>query len=348
LTKTVRILVIADPHIPIPPVNYGGAERIIAFLCAGLAELGHEIRLLAAPGSKNYGGGLWAHGRPTLALRDRAFRKSLFQPTSLLASIGCDVVINFGRTDYLEALLRTSKPMLICFQNPAHQTEMDWILSRRRGRIRFVGVSHAQMAGLVPANLVDVIHNVANTQVLTPIADAPRSYLAFLGRLTANKGVDTAISVAKRTGWPLKIAGTIMDLEPGGKEFFEQSVRPHLGGNIEFVGPVNDQQKRDLLAGAAALLFPIRWAEPFGIVMAEALACGTPVIASRLASTPEVIEHGKTGFLCDSEDEMGAAVGHIQDIDRNICRRAAEARFSPKVLVQGYLNAAAKLVGVVE
>jgi glycosyltransferase involved in cell wall biosynthesis len=182
-----------------------------------------------------------------------------------------------------------------------------------------------------------VVHNAVDTQALQPPANGARSYLAFLGRVTSNKGADTAIEVARRSGMKLKLAGNISQ-EAGGREFFETQIRPRLGDDVEYVGPVDDKTKNKLLRGASALLFPIRWAEPFGLVMAEALACGTPVIAARCASAPEVIEHGKTGFLCDSEDDMVAAVGRLTEIDRACCRQAAEGQFSSERLVQDYLE----------
>jgi glycosyltransferase involved in cell wall biosynthesis len=165
----------------------------------------------------------------------------------------------------------------------------------------------------------------------------PGDYLAFLGRLTANKGVHVAIQVAKAAGRPLRIAGNISN-EPGGPEFFERQVRPQLGGDIEWVGEINDEQKPDFLGNACALLFPIQWEEPFGMVVAESMAAGTPVLAMRRGAMPEVIEHGRNGFLCDTVEEMVAAVHRIDELDRAACRRTCEERFSPRVIVDRYLD----------
>ncbi len=331
----VRILIIADPHITIPPATYGGTERILGFLGEGLQSRGHHVRLIAKAGSKNYGDGLWTHRAPSLNHLSRAWRKLLFQPLSLHAARGVDIVVNAGRPDYLEAIFRTRLPVLNCFHNPIDQGQLDAILSRRRDRIRFVGISRNQVRGLEPAGLIDIIHNVADTKVLVP-TKAHGDYLAFLGRITSNKGADTAIAVARKAGMKLKLAGVIPQ-EPGARGFFETEVRPGLGKDLEYVGPVNDEAKRTFLGEAAAMLFPIRWQEPFGIVIPESLACGTPVIATRMASTPEIIEDGKTGFLCDSEDEMVAAVGRLPEIDRAECRAQAERRFSPDAMVENYL-----------
>ncbi|MFN8556429.1 MAG: glycosyltransferase [Dehalococcoidia bacterium] len=167
-------------------------------------------------------------------------------------------------------------------------------------------------------------------------------YLAFLGRISPLKGLDTAIGVARRAGMPLKIAARMpLDL-PGDAEsqadwrYFHEQIEPHLHEpGIEYVGEVTDGEKSEFL-GAAALLFPIRWPEPFGLVMAEALACGTPVLALRRGSAPEVIEDGITGFIADDERELAGAVDRLSDIDRARCRRAAETRFSAGAMVDRY------------
>jgi glycosyltransferase involved in cell wall biosynthesis len=244
----VRILVIADPNLPVPPTLYGGAERIVGFLCEGLRDRGHEVRLMGAPGSTNYGGGLWKHHLPSSHFVSRAFRKLLFQPWSLHAARGVDIVINAGRPDYLEAIFRTRLPLLHCFHNPVDQGQLDWILLRRRDRIRFVGVSRNQVGDLTPPGLIDVVYNAAETRVLQP-TEKRGDYLAFLGRMTSNKGADTAIAVAQKTGRKLKLAGVISN-ESGGRDFFETQVRPRLGKDLEYVGPVNDEAKREFLGQA--------------------------------------------------------------------------------------------------
>lgn len=340
----MRILVIADPKIPIPPLYYGGAERIIAYLCSELQKQGHHVDLIAGPKSRSFGGNLRIHHAPSTTFGSRVLRKLVFQPLSLAAARGTDVVLNSGRLDYLEALTRTRIPLLCCLHNPVSQSEIDWVLSRRRTHVRFLGVSHSQMQHLTPSERVSVVHNAADVSHLpfSAAADEP-PYLAFLGRITANKGADTAIRVARRTGMQLKLGGTISD-EAGGREFFEKEIRAQLDDQIEWIGPVDDDAKGILLGGASALLFPIRWPEPFGVVMAESLACGTPVIATRCASTPEVIDDGVTGYLCNSEDELVAAVGRLHEIDRRTCRHAAEERFSIPVMTRGYLRAIEELL----
>jgi glycosyltransferase involved in cell wall biosynthesis len=334
----LRILVIADPLLPVPPPGYGGTERIVFLLCNELSKLGHRVDLMAGPGSRRFSGRLHLHRRPSGKWWSRFFRKAWFQILSLHASHGADVVVNFGRLDYLTSLLLTKRPVICRFGNPIRQSELDWITRRRKGNLGFIGVSQSQIGGLRFAAPVHVVPNAVDPAGIPFVPKpAPEPHLVFLGRLTANKGADVAIRIAKRCGLPLKLAGSVPE-EPGARDFFEREIRPHLGTEVEWLGDVDDAAKRTLLGNASALLFPIRWPEPFGIVMIESLASGTPVIATRCASTPEVIEHGVTGFLCDSEDEMAASVARLGTINRGACREAAEKRFSATRMTRDYLH----------
>jgi glycosyltransferase involved in cell wall biosynthesis len=334
----LRILVIADARIPVPPAGYGGTERIVALLCAGFAARGHQVTLMAARGSRNYGRLVthpWAGRKP---YPYRAWCKLRFQAHSLWHARTADLVINSGRVDYLEGLLRTSTPLICRFDNPIEPSTIDFLLARRKQALALVSVSDHQRAHLAATDLWRTIHNAVDTDRL---AFAPRpdpGYLAFLGRLTANKGVHVAIEVARRLGRPLRIAGNVSD-EAGGREFFETRVRPQLGDGIEWVGPVDDAAKVPFLQNAAALLAPIQWDDPCPVIVPEALACGTPVLAMHRASMPELIHDGFTGFLCRSTDEMVAAVGRLGAIDRRACREDCEARFSADCMVEDYLNA---------
>lgn len=330
----MKILVIADPHIPVPPAKYGGTERIADLLCRGLVQRGHLIRLLAGPGSRNYGGGLIVHRAPSLAYPSRAFRKIWFQYLTLRAVAGVDLVINFGRIDYLELLYRTNVPLIHWFQNPLTGREMSYLLSRRSERQKFVGVSRAQVSRDADAARFDIVHNSVNTGAI-PFSDtaASPSYLLFLGRLTENKGVHLAIEAARRAGMKLVIAGNVPN-EPGSTEFFQTRVKPFLGPQCEWVGPYDEATRIKLLSGASALLFPIQWNEPFAVVLVEALASGVPVIASRCASTPEAIVHGETGFLCDSVDDFVQSIHRVSEISRSRCRESVEQQFSEPVFMR--------------
>ncbi len=333
----MNILLIADPHIPVPPTHYGGAERIVHLYAQEFARLGHRVGLMAGSGSHDYGAGLYVHRAPTKAYPSRVRRKLQFQLQSLWAARDADVVFDFGRFDYLEALLSSGKPILYCFQNPVDQMQIDFAESRAHSNFAFHCISENQRSHAKISRPVHVIPNPVDTSAYRQ-GSGEEGYLVFLGRLTSNKGVDTAINVALRTGKHLVVAGNQAN-EDGATEYFLKAIKPHLDGEqISWIGPVNNFQKQELLSGASALLFPIRWDEPFGIVMVEALACGTPVIALRRGSTPEVIRHEETGFLCDNEDDLVEAVQSLASIDRTKCRYDAETRFDVRILAPKVLE----------
>ena len=342
----MKILLIADPHIPVPPAHYGGAERVVALYAQEFARLGHRVDLLAGPESKAYGGNLYLHRAPSKKYSSRAYRKVCFQLQSVLAAKYCDVVYNFGRVDYLESLLALRKPILNCFQNPIDQEQIDFAERRIRSSAAFHLISANQRSYAQFSVPSCVIPNPIDSGRYS-FGNGSAGYLAFLGRLTSNKGVDVAIAVARRTGRRLVIAGNVSK-EEGGERFFREQVEPSIDGDqIRWIGPVDDTQKQQLLSQADALLFPIRWDEPFGIVMIEAMACGCPVIATRRASTPEVIDHGVTGWLCDPEepsvDAFVDAVNRLPELNREACRKAVEQRFDVRVLAPRVLEVLQKL-----
>jgi glycosyltransferase involved in cell wall biosynthesis len=339
----MNIVVIADARLPIPPTHYGGTERIVATVCRGLQQRGHRVTLLAHPES-TLGDRLLAHRPPTQAYASRVYRKLWFQGLSVAALYKADGVYNFGRLDYLWAVLKTSVPVVARFANGIHEAEIQTLIRQRSRRLGLISISDDQRRHVSHLGTWTTVYNGVDGDrfPFTPHPAIP-GYLAFLGRLTANKGVHLAIQVAQRTGRPLKIAGNISD-EPGGRAYFETQVRPHLSDTIEWVGVVDDAQKVAFLGQAQALLFPIQWREPFGIVMAEALSCGTPVIATRWGSAPEVIAHGQTGFLCDDVDEMVQAVQQISTLDRRQCRAECDRRFRADSMVEGYLRVLERLI----
>ena len=339
----MRILFIADPHIPVPPVTYGGAERIVDLFCRDFAARGHQVDLMAAAGSRQYGGLLHTHKPPSRHYLSRARRKIQFQFQSLLAASRCDVVYCHGRVDYLRSLFALRKPTLIKFPNPIDQDQIDALEAMVRDRVVLHMLSDDQLSHATTRLPAHIIPNPIDCACYHPGSGAG-GYLLFLGRLTASKGVDTAINVARRTGRELLIAGTIGTGKQD-ERYFEEVIKPQLDGDqVRWIGPVDDLRKQVLLADAVALLFPIRWSEPFGTVMVEAFACGTPVIALRAGSTPEVIDHDVTGFLCDNEDELVDAVAGLDRISRGRCRREAEQRFDVSVIAPRVLALMEKLV----
>jgi len=294
---------------------------------------------MAGAGSFNYGGGLIMHCAPGVTRVSRIHRKLRFQWLLWRASRNVDVIVNFGRIDYLHIAFFRRRPLVFWFQNPVSQGEVDFLNRYRQQRRCAVFISKHQCQNLSNVGRCVIAPNAVDTDFFSYsaiAADPP--YAVFLGRMTANKGVHVAIASARAANIRLRIAGNISN-EPGGRAYFEKHVRPALCAECEWMGEVDDQQKRVLLQGAVALLFPIQWDEPFGIVMIESLACGTPVIAFRRASTPEVIEHGRNGFLCEDVSGMTQALHHVSRLSRLDCRVSAETGFSAGRLLENALAA---------
>ena len=291
---------------------------------------------MAGPGSTS-ASNLIAHQLPTKHLADRAYRKLLFQLKSLSAARYCDAVLNFGRVDYLWSIRRArpQTPLVARFGNPLRQDEIDWLLAYSQGHVRLISVSNDQRRDVFGGDWTTVYNAVDCSKF--DFSNKPSGYLAFLGRLWKTKGVEIAIDVAKRSCRTLKIAGNIPDGGTG-RDYFDKQIAPHLGPGVEWIGEIGDAEKSTFLGGADALLMPTMFREPCANVIPEALACGTPVIALANGSVPEVVDHGRTGFVCADADALVAAVGRISEIDRARCRATCEARFDQEAMIDRYEN----------
>jgi glycosyltransferase involved in cell wall biosynthesis len=203
-------------------------------------------------------------------------------------------------------------------------------------RVGVIAISHDQATAADGIPLLAVIHHGIDADSFT-FGTGDGGYALFLGRMTPDKGADLAASAARRAGVPLRIAGKLREADE--IEFFHSAVEPLLGDGIDYVGEVDAATRRELLARATCLLNPLRWNEPFGMVMIEALASGTPVLATPHGSVPEIVEHGITGFIADDPDELVRLLGKVDDLDRGQCRRAAETRFSIERMAQEHLCA---------
>lgn len=206
------------------------------------------------------------------------------------------------------------------------------------GQINFVSISDSQRKGLPTLNYVDTIYNGISVHEYT-FAATPEDYFVFLGRICYDKGTHIAVRIAKELGLPLRIIGPKSD-----QGYWDKEIAPYIGGNIEYVGMLPQKETRPIVAAAKALLMPIQWEEPFGLVMIEALAGGTPVIGFRRGSVPEVVTDGEAGYVVDSEEKMKEAIRHIEFIDRKKCRERAEAMFDTEVMVKKYENVYQKLL----
>jgi glycosyltransferase involved in cell wall biosynthesis len=220
---------------------------------------------------------------------------------------------------------RAGIPVVITSHGPFDEHTRMMLADAAATGCAIVGISTSQAAeaGAVPVEAV--IHHGIDVDDI-PVGDERGGYLAFLGRFNACKGAARAARIARRAGVPLRIAAKMW--EPEEVDYFRREIEPWLGGGVEYVGELGGREKYDLLGGATALLNPIDWSEPFGLTMVESLACGTPVIATPRGSVPELVEHGRTGLLASSDDELVAALGRCAELDRATCRRVAEDRFS--------------------
>jgi glycosyltransferase involved in cell wall biosynthesis len=336
----VRIAITADPYLPVPPRHYGGIERVIDLLVCGLTARGHDVTLFAHPESRT-AATLRPYGVPPHIARAARLRE-LAQVGSGLWHVRrrVDVVHSFGR---LAALLPVL-PLRGLPKVQSYQRAVPWPGVRRAARMAgdslvFTGCStslYAAQNGRTGGRWRTIFNGV-NTSRYTPAftvdADAP---LVFLGRIERIKGPHHAITIARRAKRRLVIAGNVPVDGPAAR-FYDEEIAPHVDGQtVQYIGPVTDEQKNALLGQASALLMPIEWEEPFGIVMAEAFACATPVIAFARGSVAEVVQHGRTGFHCANVEEAVAAVGRLHEIDRAVVRSDCEQRFSHEAVVSAY------------
>ncbi len=339
----MRIAMAVDPNIPVPPRYYGGIERIVDTLGRGLTAEGHEVtlfshrasegpfRLVAYPEMETTGSTLWRH--------------ILLIASTVLAG-NYDLVHSFGRLAYLLPILPCAIPKLMSYQRGIMVSSVRWGRRLARGTLHFAACSRHLIDRFPGGSDWHLVYNGVPSdryRFRPQIArDAP---LIFLGRVEQIKGPHLAIQVALRTGRSLWLAGNV---PPGEKHraYFTSHIEPHLDGQrIRYLGPVDDARKDKLLGQSCALLMPILWEEPFGIVMAEALACGTPVIGLHRGAVPEVVSHGVNGFMCSKLDDMVASVNRISQIDRHQCRKSMEESFSGEVLVDGYQGVYGKMLG---
>ncbi len=345
----MRILLLMDPYIKVPPEHYGGIERVIADLADGLHARGHDVTLWAAPGSKT-SGKLEPFGREAEWTRWSNIRNTALLTARFWRDRGkFDVIHNFGRLAYLTSVLRWDVPKVQTYMRRINPANMRFVQRLGARRLHFTAVSEViRDTGLPGGGDWSVIYNCApvNEYRFNPNVDPATAPLVFLGRLERCKGLHSAIEVARRVNRPLRIAGNLSTL-PEELDYFHREIEPQIDGKlISYVGTVNNEQKNELLGTAAAMLLPIEWLEPFPVVLPESLLCGTPIIAFRQGGVPEGIADGRTGFVCDTVEEMAALVERLPELDRHECRREAERRFSDAAIVDEYERLYCQLLGV--
>lgn len=329
-----------DPGILIPPKGYGGIERIVALLAVAYRKLDHTVDILCTKGSYVEGCTIHSIGKEGFPPGKAEMNRAIFRAWKFIwmHRKQYDLIHNFGRLLYLLPVLNNRVKKIMSYQREITRKNIVVFNSLPNKNILFTGCSADLVNRVKGPGKWYAIHNSIDFKQFTLTehlpADAP---LIFLGRIERIKGCHTAIEVAKKTNQQLIIAGNISRL-PEEIAYYEQEIKPLVDGKqVVYVGEVNDEQKNKWLGKARALLMPIEWNEPFGIVMIEAMACGTPVIAFRGGAVEEVIDEGITGFKTSNLDEMCRAANKIQSINRATCRSEASKRFDAPMIANQYL-----------
>ncbi|WP_135467079.1 glycosyltransferase family 4 protein [Crenalkalicoccus roseus] len=341
----MRIAQIAPLTEAVPPLLYGGTERIVSFLTEELVALGHDVTLFAS-GDSVTSARLEAMCPRALRL-DPGVRDAMAPHFLMLEQVfrrAAEFDVLHFHLDYWPFSLfgRQPTPFLTTLHGRLDLPEL-WPLYRAHARAPLVSISDAQRAPMPWANWARTIHHGLPERLLAPHPGASPSYLAFLGRIAPEKRVDRAIEIAARAGLPIRVAAKVDRVD---RDYFEERIRPLMAqGHVEFIGEIGDAEKAAFLSGAQALLFPIDWPEPFGLVMIEAMACGTPVIAFNRGSVPEVVEDGLTGFVVDDVDAAVAAVRRLPALSRGAIRRRFEERFTARRMAEDYVALYRALAG---
>jgi len=337
MDQGLRIAHVAPLAESVPPKLYGGTERVVAWLVDELVELGHDVTLFASGDSRTRARLVPVWPRALRLGRPRADPiAALAVSLETIAAHASEFDVIHIHTDWLHLplLSRLGVPFL---SSPHGRLDLPGFsdVVRRFPDAPFTSISNNQREPLPEANWLGTVYHGLPDDYLRPSFE-PGSYLAFLGRLTAEKGPEVAMRIARAVGMPLHIAAKV---PRGERNYFHSTIEPQIDGeSVRLIGEVDDRGKQPFLAGAAALLFPIDWPEPFGLVMIEAMACGTPVIAFRSGSVPEVIDHGVSGFVVEGEAEAIAALGRLDELDRRTIRRQFERRFTARRMADQYVQ----------
>jgi len=340
----MRIAVLAPPWFAVPPTGYGGIEWIVSLLADGLTTRGHDVTLFASGDSRTKAKLAAVFERAPSELIGRSLPELEHVLSCYERAYDFDVIND--HTGPLAAGLGglVSTPVVHTIHGPL-DAELGGVYESLRTVSSNVGLISISLNQRRPKPDLNWVANIPNALDLEHYPCKPHrgDYLLFLGRMNHEKGAHRAVAVAMELGLPLKLAGKVR--EPREKEYFAEFVEPHLGEEIEYLGEVNHGTKVELLQNARATLFPIEWEEPFGLVMIESMACGTPVIATRWGAVPEVIEQGRSGIIVDHYKQMADALSAADDLDPFELRRYVEEEFSPERMVRDYVGAYEKAIG---
>ena len=338
----MRIALVAPPFIPVPPICYGGTELFVAHLAEGLERMGHDVVV-------------YANGESTVTAELRwYYPKTMWPPAGNIsetlkevthtawairdASETCDV-IHLNNMFGLPYSRFVDVPFVCTIHHPHEEMLTEFYCGYPK--VRYITISeHCRRREPMPH--VRTIHHGINISQYK-FSEKKQPYLSFLGRIVPVKGVHSAIAIAKKTGIPLKIAG---EVQPMFRDYFEREIVPQIDGRfIEYIGEADFKTKNELLSNSLALLFPIEWDEPFGLIMIEAMACGTPVLALPRGSVPEVVQDGVSGYICSSVGQMGDRVADLSKLKPSAIRQYALERFSVEKMASAYAALYSEIAG---
>lgn len=333
--RPLKIGMVAPPWFTLPPHGYGGTEAVAASLVDQLVIMGHEVTLVAAgnPGTKAQHYIRSYEQPPSHLLGSDAMPELVLaaEASRALADLDLDLIHDHSAAGPLLARGR-QLPTVVTMHGPVAGSNGEYF--RRLGpTVDIIAISDAQREQAPDLNWVGTVHNAVDVASF-PFRRDKSDIVLWIGRFSPDKGAHLAIEVARKAGKRIVLAGKLSEAPE--REYFDRAVKPLLGSDTDFVGEADAVLKRELFAMASCLLSPIQWEEPFGMVMVEALACGTPVVSTRRGSVPEIVRHGRTGFIADGIDELAAAVRSADRIDPAECRRDAEERFDLPVMAAGY------------
>ncbi|SDD96854.1 glycosyltransferase family 4 protein [Actinokineospora iranica] len=334
-SRPLRIAMIAPPWLELPPRAYGGIESVCADLVDALVDRGHQVTLVA-PGRNRTKATLVNTYREPQQERFCQVAPDVVHAVAvqrLLPDLDVDIVHDHTMTGPLLAG-KCPVPTVVTVHGPVTNELRDYY-THIGADVSLVAISTAQCRARPDLPWAGMVHNAVHLDAIPFRADK-EDYVVFLGRANPDKGAPLAIQAARAAGLRIVLAGKCG--ESNEKRYFAREVEPLLGPDAEWIGEVDHEAKTRLLGGARALLFPIRWEEPFGMVMIEAMACGTPVVALRRGSVPEVVTHGETGLICDSPDDLPAALRDVDRIDPARCRQEVADRFTADTMAEGYLR----------
>jgi len=330
----LKVALIAAPFISVPPADYGGTELFVAHLAEGLSREGVQVIVYANGEStvKTELRSIYPRSEWPIKIAENAWLRELNHESWAVhdAARECDI-IHVQSAPAVTVSRFAKQPVVLTLHGP-HEAALSELYSFYPD-VHYVSISDAQCKQETMPNMRTIHHGIDLSRYR--LVEKKQQYLSFIGRIAPIKGTHLAIDVTRRTGIPLKIAG---EVQPVNREYFERKIKPEIDGSlVEYIGPADLEAKNELLGNSMAMLFPIRWNEPFGLVMVEAMACGTPVLSMPGGSVPEIVQDGISGYICRSVRDMAKRVREL-NFDPAAIRRYVEGKFSINRMVSGYLS----------